>query len=254
MFVSRFKLVAVLCLSMGLLSSALVVAYENNQAKDDPPKQTEVKKDEPKTADWQTEFPLEKDELSATGSNPYFILEPGYVMVLEKGKAKFTITVLNETKKIGDIEARVVEEKETKGGKSTETSRNYFAISKKTKNVYYLGEDVDIYKNGKIDSHDGSWLHGVNDAKLGLMMPGTVALKMKFYQEQAPKVGMDRCEIVGLNETIVTPAGTFKDCIKVEETSPLEPNLKEYKYYAPGVGLVQDADGLKLTKYGKDKK
>jgi len=51
---------------------------------------------------------------------------------------------------------------------------------------------------------------------------------------------------------VKTPAGEFKNCLKVEETTPLEPNTKEYKYYAPGVGLVREGD-LKLVKYGKAK-
>ena len=33
-------------------------------------------------------------------------------------------------------------------------------------------------------------------------------------------------------------------------STPLEPGEKEYKCYAPGVGLVQDGS-LKLVKYGK---
>jgi len=64
---------------------------------------------------------------------------------------------------------------------------------------------------------------------------------------------MDRAEIVSLSETVKTPAGEFKNCLKVEETTPLEPATKEYKYYAAGVGLVQDGS-LKLVKYGKAEK
>ena len=46
-----------------------------------------------------------------------------------------------------------------------------------------------------------------------------------------------------------TPAGKFEKCLKVEETTPLEAD-KAHKYYAPGVGLVQEGN-LKLVKYGK---
>jgi hypothetical protein len=45
---------------------------------------------------------------------------------------------------------------------------------------------------------------------------------------------------VSLSERATTPAGTFEKCLKTEETTPLEPGDKEYKLYAPGVGLVQD--------------
>src|SRR5437762_8506857 len=42
-----------------------------------------------------------------------------------------------------------------------------FALCKRTNSVYYFGEDVDIYKNGKIVGHEGSWLSGEKGAKFG---------------------------------------------------------------------------------------
>jgi hypothetical protein len=198
---------------------------------------------------WTTEFAVE-DELSAVGRNPYFILEPGYFLVLEKGPEQLTITVLKATRKIGDVETRVVEEKETAAGKLVEISRNYYAISKRTNSVFYFGEEVDLYKNEKVIAHSGAWLSGVNGAKFGLMMPGIILLGSKYYQELAPGVAMDRAEIVSINETVVTPASRFTNCLKVEETTPLEPRAKEYKYYAAGIGLVQDGE-LKLVRHGR---
>jgi hypothetical protein len=217
--------------------------------------QTDTRASEQKRDDssWTSEFALEKSELSATGRNPYFILEPGYQLVLEGGKERLIITVLDETKTVDGVETRVVEERETKDGKLIEVSRNYFAISQRTNSVFYFGEDVDIYQGGKVVSHEGAWLAGVKDARFGLMMPGQVLLKARYYQEIAPKVAMDRAEIVSLSETVKTPAGEFENCLKVEETTPLEPAIKEYKYYAAGVGMVQDG-ALKLVKYGKAEK
>src|SRR5437868_11237670 len=71
---------------------------------------------------------------SASGKNMYFILEPGYQLVLQ-GKAggensRLVITVLNETRKVGNIETRVVEENETVNGTTIEISKNYFAFCK----------------------------------------------------------------------------------------------------------------------------
>jgi hypothetical protein len=198
---------------------------------------------------WTANFPLEKDELAATGRNPYFILEPGYTLVLEDDDERVTISVLNETKYVDGVQTRVVEERETKGGKLVEVSRNFFAISKRTNSVFYFGEEVDIYKDGKIVEHEGAWLSGAAGAKFGLMMPGLILLGGRHYQEIAPKVAMDRAEIVGMNETIKTPAGEFTNCLKVEETTPLESG-KGYKFYAPGVGLVQDGSA-KVVKFGK---
>ena len=199
---------------------------------------------------WTTDFRVDKSELSATGINPYFVLEPGYYLVLEKGKEQVTITVLSTTKQIGELETRVVEERETDGGNIVEVSRNYYAISKRTNSVFYFGEEVDLYKNGKVVGHDGAWLAGTKGARFGLMMPGIVLLRSRYYQEIAPGEAMDRAEIVSLKETVRTSAGEFKNCLKSEETTPLEPGSREYKYYAPGIGLVQDGS-LKLIKHGR---
>jgi hypothetical protein len=160
-----------------------------------------------------------------------------------------TITVLDETRNVGGVETRVIEERETNSGQLVEVSRNYFAISKRTGDVFYFGEEVDIYRNGKVVDHEGAWLSGVKGAKFGLMVPGQPMLKAKYYQEIAPGVAMDRAEVVSLVETVKTPAGEFRNCLKTEETTPLEPGVKESKYYARGVGLVQDGS-LKLVKYG----
>ena len=199
-------------------------------------------------AEWTNDFSAEKEALVSTGRNAFFILEPGYQLVLEKEKERLVITVLNETKQVDGVETRIVEERETDDSQVVEVSRNYFAISKRTGNVYYFGEDVDIYKDGKVASHDGSWLSGVNGARFGLMMAAVPLVGAKYYQEVAPQVAMDRAEVVGVNETFKTPAGEFKNCVKTKETTPLEADVG-HKHYAPGIGLVQDA-GLMLVRHG----
>jgi hypothetical protein len=203
---------------------------------------------------WQDEFALSSCKLLTTGRNEYFVLEPGFQLVLEGGDTKLHITVLDETKKVDGVNTRVVEEREWKGGKLYEVARNYFAICEHTKDVFYFGEDVDYYENGKVVKHDGTWHAGVDGNKAGLIMPGTPKLNMKYYQEIAKKVAMDRAEIVSLTETCKTPAGTFPRCMKVKEGSAIDLLATEYKYHAPGIGLVRDED-LQLVKFGfvKDK-
>jgi hypothetical protein len=200
---------------------------------------------------WTTRFQVQSGELSATGRNPYFILEPGYQQIFEGGRDRLVITVLDETKMVDGVETRVVEERETKDGELAEVSRNYFAISKRTGDVFYFGEEVDIYKSGVV-THEGAWLSGIKDAKFGLMMPGSPLVGARHYQEVAPGVALDRAEILSMSEALQTPAGEFKDILKVEETSPLEPGAKAHKYYGSGIGLVQEGS-LKLVSFGKAK-
>jgi len=197
-------------------------------------------------SDWTSNFPVNKSNLVSKGKNPYFILEPGHLSRFQGGNETLTISVLDETKFVDGVETRVVEEREEKNGKLVEVSRNYFAIDKTTNAIYYFGEDVNIYKDGKVVNHEGAWLSGVEGAKFGLMMPGKPKVGDKFYQELAPKVAMDRCEIVAAEEEFKTPAGSFKNCLRIKETTPLEKGAG-YKVYAPGVGLLKD-DELLLTK------
>jgi hypothetical protein len=199
--------------------------------------------------DWQSVFPVDRKTMGGKGSNPYFILTPGYQLSYKNGNDTDTVTVLNETKLIDGVEARVVEDREMKNGQLIELTRDYYAIDSVTNDVYYFGEDVDVYRNGKVTGHEGAWLSGVKGAKFGLMMPGKPRVGQRFYQEQAPGVGMDRAEIVSDSEQVSTPAGTFEKCIHTLETSALEKNMADHKWYAAGVGPVKDGK-MVLVGYG----
>jgi hypothetical protein len=203
-------------------------------------------------ADSWTETLVCPDEaFTNVGRNAYFVLEPGYQTVLagkEGGKlTEVTITVLGQTQDIGGVRTRVVEERETSDGKLVEVSRNFFMVGKATQNVYYFGEDVDIFKPGGLVVHEGAWREGTDGAKHGVLLPGTLKLGERHYQEKAPKVALDRAEIVSTNETVNTPAGVFKHCLKTRETTPLEAGTAT-KCYAPDIGLVEDGK-LKLVKH-----
>lgn len=195
-------------------------------------------------------FDLSACRMVTAGRNEYFVLEPGFQLVLEGGGTRMAMTVLDETRNVDGVLTRVVEEREWKDGKLYEVARNYFAMCEQSKDVYYFGEDVDFYENDKIVKHDGTWHAGVNGNRPGLMMPGAPKVGMKYYQEVAPGVAMDRAEIVSLSETCKVPAGTFKGCLKAKEGSAIDLTASEYKFYAPGIGLVRDED-LVLVKYGR---
>jgi len=200
---------------------------------------------------WTKSFGEENCKFSSVGRNRFFIMEPGYQLVLQSRKEKVVITVLDETKNVGGIKTRIVEEHEEENGELKEISRNFFAICKEHGDVFYFGEEVDDYKDGKIVRHSGAWRADEKDSKAGIIMPGTIFLGARHYQEISPNA-MDRGEIISNDVTMKTPAGTFKNCIRVEETSALKPDEKCYKTYAPGIGMIQDED-LLLTKYGKVK-
>src|SRR5437016_11402115 len=66
-----------------------------------------------KGAPWQEKFELSSCKLLTTGRNPYFVMEPGFQVVLEGGGTKLQITVLNETKR--SEERRVGKECRSRG-------------------------------------------------------------------------------------------------------------------------------------------
>ena len=201
-----------------------------------------------RSADWQSTFTIEKKNLGVHGGNPYFNLTPGYRLFYTHRKDTEMVTVLNETRVIDGVTTRVVEDRESHDGELSELTRDYYAVDSVTNDVYYFGEDVDIYRNGKVVGHEGSWISGVNNAKFGLMMPANPTVGQRFYQEQAPGVGMDRAEIKSKNASLVTPAGKFTNVVYVVENSPLEIGSSK-KWYAAGVGPVMD-DDMVLTKFG----
>jgi len=205
----------------------------------------ELEKQGSDKAAWRDTFAVNKAELAPTGNNPYLSIQPGRVLKLVDGHDRLTVSILPETKVVDGVKVGVLEEREEKNGHLIEISRNYFATDPKTGDVYYFGEDVDNYKDGKIINHDSAWLAGQKGARFGLMMPGQPKVGHKYYQEIAPKVAMDRVEIVSVDETVKTPAGTFEHCVHLRETTPLESGTS-HKYYAPGIGMIKD-DGFELA-------
>lgn len=212
--------------------------------------------------EFTSEFRAEDCEFRPRGENPYFILKPGYQLILEgeeEGETlRVEITVLNKTETIdvpgvGEVRTRVVEEVETADGELTEISRNFYAICDRTNDVYYFGEDVDIYNEDGTITHEGAWRAGEPDedglAEPGIIMPGTFLLGSRYYQELAEGIALDRAEHTEMGLDVTIPAGSFTDCVQVMESTPLEPDAGSEKVYCPGVGLTVD-DVLELVEYG----
>ncbi len=209
---------------------------------------------EAKDDGWTDSFPIDSYTMVSKGQNRYWSIKPGRYVVLgdigPSGSEFVVISVLDETEMVDNIETRVIEEREYKNGKLAEVSRNFFAMAKETKDIFYFGEDVDDYENGNIIGHSGEWRAGVDGARAGLYMPSDPVVGMRYYMEFHPGGAMDRAEIFETNATVETPAGTFKQTLIITESSPLEPGDESYKRYAPGVGMIFD-DGLELYKYDR---
>jgi hypothetical protein len=135
------------------------------------------------------------------------------------------------------VPALIMEDREFAGGALKEVTLDYFAQSDDG-TVYYLGEDVDIYKNGQVVSHEGAWLYGVHTQTLGILMPANPKVGDTFQSENVPGITREDDEVLSVSETVTVPAGTYTNCLKIQEK--LSDGGIDYKYFAPNVGVVKE--------------
>ena len=176
--------------------------------------------------------------------NVYFPLVPGTVYRYESTNGgRNVVTVMDGTRAIQGIAATVVLDQEYgEDGALAEETYDWYAQDR-TDNVWYLGEDSRELKAGRVVSTSGSWQAGEAGAKPGLIMPAHPAVGQAYRQEYRKDVAEDqgRVEAVGVSARV--PYGSFRDCIRTVDTSPLEPFVRETKLYCRGVGLVQENEG-----------
>lgn len=131
----------------------------------------------------------------------------------------------------------VVDDRVFENGKLTEQTYDWYAQDKKG-NVWYFGEDSKEIKNGKVTSTKGSWKAGKDGAKPGIIMQAHPKAGQSYRQEYQKGVAEDMARALKLNGSTSVPYGSFKHVLVTREWSPLEPNVVERKYYAPGVGDI----------------
>jgi hypothetical protein len=153
-------------------------------------------------------------------------------------KTRIESHVLERAGRVAGVPVAVLEVKEYEDGEFVERTLDYYA-RREDGSVWYLGERVDNYKDGKVESHEGQWLAGQDDARPGLFMPARPKVGQTFEQERAPGVAEDRSTVVAVDLDVTTSAGTFRDCVKTKDIAPGS-DVIEFKHYCPGVGLVRE--------------
>lgn len=181
-------------------------------------------------------------DYSTTITNPYLPLRPGHHWVYRVGAHRDEVTVTQQTKRMASgIEGRVVRDEVTEKGTPTEITDDYYAQDRKG-NVWYLGEATTVFKNGKPASTEGSFEDGVDGAKAGIAMPAHPKVGMRYKQEFYKGHAEDRAEIVSLNQHVKVPLRRYRHTLMTLETSPVEPDVLEAKFYARGVGQILAVD------------
>jgi len=177
--------------------------------------------------------------------NPYFSMPVGTTFVLESsdGTEVNTIEVTNRTKVIMGVTCTVVLDTVYVDGRVAEKTFDYFAQDN-TGTVWYFGEaSKEFDEEGGHVSREGSWLAGVNDALPGIIMEANPQVGDSYQQEIAPGIAEDQALVASLTGSTSVPYGSFSNLLVTEETSLLDPGTLEHKFYAFGIGLLQEANG-----------
>jgi hypothetical protein len=170
--------------------------------------------------------------------NPWFPLPVGRQWTYREGKVRDVVTVTDRTKLIANgVVARVVHDESRLHGVPVEVTDDYYAQDA-AGTVYYLGEATTAYEHGKPASTEGSFEAGVDGAQAGIIMPAHPKVGMRYRQEHYAGHAEDRARIVSLRERVKVPLRRFRRTMMTLETTPLEPDVLEVKFYARGVGVV----------------
>jgi hypothetical protein len=173
--------------------------------------------------------------------NPYLPFLPGarwvYEGTTDEGVERTEVRVLDETRDIAGMKATVVRDTVSLEGEVIEDTYDWF-VQDEEGNVWYLGEDVRNFEDGKVVDTDGSWETGLDGALPGIVMLADPQVGDAYRQEYWKGEAEDLGEVIELGATRSVPAGDFTDVLVTKDWNPLEPEVVEQKSYAPGVGLI----------------
>ena len=193
----------------------------------------------------QGDDPVELDpaDFTADIDNRYWPMEPGtrwvYREVDEEGEElDVVVTVTSATKEIANgVTARVVRDTVTQDGEVLEDTFDWYAQDSGG-TIWYLGEDTAEFEDGEVTTREGSFEAGVDGALPGVIMPGDPEVGMAYRQEYYEGEAEDNGAVLSLDEMAEVPAGQYDEALLTKDTITIEPDVLEYKLYAPGVGPV----------------
>ena len=189
--------------------------------------------------------------------NPYISLEVGSRQVMagsgmDEGKPLTEVAtqiVTGPGLMLMGVQTMQILDEAIKNGNLVERTFDYYATDNDG-NLWYFGEDVTNYRYDDAGVFTGTdsksaWRSGVNGAVPGISIAADPVVGLSLFQEQAEADGaMDYFEVLDTNATVTGPAGTFTGVLKTFEGSTSEPDLREFKFYAKGVGFVRTEEEL----------
>ena len=182
--------------------------------------------------------------------NRYFPLIPGttweYLAIDADDEVfeRILVEVLEETKEILGVNCIVVRDRvweiDDVGEETLIEDTDDWYGQDTDGNVWYIGEIAQEFEDGELVSLEGSWKAGRDDAKAGYIMYANPQSDDYYRQEFFLGDAEDMGEVISRDEeSEEVPFGSYdNDVLKTRDWTPIEPDVLEFKYYAPGVGMV----------------
>ena len=175
-------------------------------------------------------------------TNPLFPLKVGTTLVytgVKDGKQALNIaSTTARTRRIDGVLTRVVQDRLYLNGVLEERTADYYAQDR-CGNVWYFGEDTaTLDAHGRVVSTEGSFHAGVDGAQPGVVMQAHPQLGRRFRQEWYAGHAEDTFRVIDRSARVQVPYGSFRHALRTEESTALEPDVLDNKYYAAGIGEV----------------
>jgi hypothetical protein len=186
---------------------------------------------------------IDPDDFSDPADNPYWPMEPGYKYTYEgideDETVRIEIEIMEETKVVMGVTCTIFREEEYVDGELEERTDDWFAADNDG-NVWYFGEDTAEYEDGEVVTTAGAWESGKNGAYAGIVMLADPIVGMTYRQEFLAGEAEDMGTVISTDESLDVSYGSYDDLLIIQDSTPLEPGIAEYKYYAPGVGMIRE--------------
>lgn len=196
---------------------------------------------------------------SASVDNPYFPLVPGTTYIFEGGTERIEVQVSHDTRVVEGLETVIVLDRAFDEGELVEETFDWYAQDN-AGNVWYMGEDSVEIEDGEVVSTAGSWESGKDIDGVGFTAVAGIQMKAApftvgdtYLQEFYETVAEDMAQTVAVDVAVTLAAVSLPQdgmqsmftTLQSLEWNPLAPDpvdTEEYKYFAPGFGLVQETD------------
>jgi hypothetical protein len=99
--------------------------------------------------------------------------------------------------------------------------------------VWYFGEDVFNYEDGKVADTEGTWIAS-DETPAAMIMPAKPAVGDVYRPENAPEVVFEEVRVENVDQTVPGPSGNISGAIEVSELHM--DGKREGKVFAPGYG------------------